>query len=348
MLGPLPPSPAADRPELPRVRLDVRASGGPAGSSSRPPARGVTYEVGADEFLIGGAGGCDLRLPTGNLPPVIAQITRKPDGVRVRRLTPVLAVALNGVPLAANAPTPLSPGDTLALAGVEITVHIQHTAIVSPRFVPLAEARIAEREPPVPEAPPRPDLNEEARRRALDAEEAARREEWNRRDADLIRRARALDQQAEELEADRVIWYRRRQEMEAELERPPVAHHGIPHEKELAELREQAEELERLRAAAEELVAKAESDAAELQIDAEAEAEETRCKAQEEATRLRESVEANSRPRAEAPRVARSSRPGSRRAQELARQRDLFAADRDIFDKARETFEAHRAATRIA
>jgi hypothetical protein len=344
MLGPLPPSPAADRPELPRVRLDVRASGGPAGSSSRPPARGVTYEVGADEFLIGGAGGCDLRLPTGNLPPVIAQITRKPDGVRVRRLTPVLAVALNGVPLAANAPTPLSPGDTLTLAGVEITVHIQHTAIVSPRFVPVEEARIAEREPPVPETPPRPDFNEEARRRALDAEEASRREEWNRRDAELIRRARAIDQQAEELEADRVIWYRRRQEMEAELERHPVAAAG-EQERELQALRVQFAEVERLRAEAQELVAKAESDAAELQIDAEAEAEEIRRKSQEEATRLRESVA--SELAVHEPKLRESREQQARlaaAAQELARQRDLFAADRDIFDKARETFEAHRAA----
>ena len=107
MLGPIPPPPAADRPELPRVRLEVRASVAP-GSASRTPPRAVTYEVGSGEFVIGGAGGCDLRLPAPNLPPVIAQITRKPDGVRVRRLTPVLPITLNGEPLPANVLAPLA------------------------------------------------------------------------------------------------------------------------------------------------------------------------------------------------------------------------------------------------
>ena len=52
MMAPLPtPSHANDRPESPWVRLEVRvASGLP-----------VTYEVGADDFLIGGSAGCDLR-----------------------------------------------------------------------------------------------------------------------------------------------------------------------------------------------------------------------------------------------------------------------------------------------
>jgi hypothetical protein len=458
MLGPLPPSPVADRPELPRVRLDVRASGPAAGSGGRAPPRAVTYEVGADEFLIGGAGGCDLRLPAANLPPVIAQITRKPDGVRVRRLTPVLAVALNGTPLAANTLTPLSSGDTLALAGVEITVHVQHTAIVSPRFVPLdsgvggresgvrdqkSEIRSQNDGPGEPHTP----------RSALDEAEL------RHRDAELIRRARALDQQAEELEADRVIWYRRRQEMEAELERhqaaagtvgvrgsdldekerelhrlreelaglrerlskeyqdrraelaaqqdevraanaklqsdraaaeadldrrraeaqaeieklhaaldaeaaerralldeelrqrraafdAEVAAHASATEADaLARLRDQFEEVERLRAAAHDLAEKTESDAAELQIDAETEAAEILRKATEEATRLRETVETELAVHEPKLREAREQQARLAAAvQELARQRDLFAADRDILDRARETFEAGRAA----
>ena len=36
MLGPIPPSPTTDRPELPRVRLEVRAASG----------RVIAYEVG--------------------------------------------------------------------------------------------------------------------------------------------------------------------------------------------------------------------------------------------------------------------------------------------------------------
>ena len=101
MMAPLPPAPTppsgppADRPELPRVRLDVRTTSG----------RTVGYEVGSDEFLVGGASGCDLRLPVGGLPPVVAQITRRPDGVRVRRLAPGLPVLLNGAPLPSNTAT---------------------------------------------------------------------------------------------------------------------------------------------------------------------------------------------------------------------------------------------------
>jgi len=194
MIGPLPPNPNGDRPELPRVRLEVRAASG----------RSVTYEIGSDEFLVGGAGGCDLRLPAANLPPVIAQITRKPDGVRVRRLTPVLAVSLNGSPLAANTPTSLTSGDILGLAGVEITVVVQPSAFVSPTFVPVIEAQ------PLPVVPyPAPVVSVPDPQAARHAAQL--------QDAELIRRARDLDRQTEELEADRVMWYRRRREMETEL-----------------------------------------------------------------------------------------------------------------------------------
>ncbi len=236
MMAPLPPSPSSDRPELPRVRLEVRAVAPASAPPSRTPARAVTYEVGSDEFLIGGVGGCDLRIPAANLPPVICQITRKPDGVRVRRLTPVLPVVLNGTPLAANTPTLLSSDDVLSLAGLEITINIQDTAIITPKFVSLDPPRAlpivarvtVEDSRPEASGTPRPDFSEEYRRledrrQLIEAEAQGRREEWNRRDTELIRRARDLDRQTEELESDRVLWYQRRQEMEAELERHQAA-----------------------------------------------------------------------------------------------------------------------------
>jgi chromosome segregation ATPase len=197
MMAPLPPNPPAERPELPRVRIDVRTGSG----------RAVGYEVGSDEFLIGGAGGCDLRLPGANLPPVICQVTRKPDGVRVRRLTPVLPVLLNGTPLPTNTPTAVNSGDALAFAGLDVTVAIQSAAVIAPKFVPEDDSRSAERggrnaEPEsalssVPNSALRPPRFDEA---------------------ELTRRQRDLDRQAEELEADRVLWYRRRQEIQDELE----------------------------------------------------------------------------------------------------------------------------------
>lgn len=384
MLGPLPPSPAHDRPELPRVRLDVRAAPGSVGAS-RTPVRAVTYEVGADEFLIGGTGGCDLRLPAPGLPPVIAQITRKPDCVRVRRITPILPVLLNGSPLPANAPTALSPGDTLAFAGVEIVVHIPHAAIVSAKLVPLEEE--ARPEPPVSRDPHV--LSSPARRNptesAPEPDELAR-EECARRDAELIRRARDLDRQTEELEADRVLWYQRRREMETEFER----HRAVLGDTgkrvetldareqeltrardELATLREQllgeyqerraelAKQQDEVREANARL--KSERDAADADIERRRvelaeEIEKHRATLDAEATRRRELLDEElGRRRAEAdaelavhePKIREAREQQDRLAaafQELARQRDLFAADREILDRARATFEAGRTA----
>ena len=173
MMAPLPtPTQVADRPELPRVRLEVRAASG----------RPVTYEVGAEDFLIGGSAGCDLRLPASNLPPVICQISRKADGVRVRRLTPVIPVHVNGNPLAANTTTPVASGDVLALAEIEITVAIQQTThVVIPKFVPLEVESVA-----APSHAPRMDLSEERRKLEGRWKQSTRKtrlgaKEWSRR-----------------------------------------------------------------------------------------------------------------------------------------------------------------------
>ncbi|MFO0822882.1 MAG: hypothetical protein U0792_07145 [Gemmataceae bacterium] len=239
MLGSLPPIPPTDRPDLPRVRLDVRAAGS---------ARAVTYEVGASEFLIGGASGCDLRLPTPNLPPVVVQITRKPDGVRVRRLTPILPVLHNGEQLAANTPTLVSNGDTLTLGGVEITLAISQSALLSAKFVALSETRNAEQSGTQNEKNGQPDSSLRAPHSELQAQEDSSLRTPHsefRTSEELIRRARDLDRQTEELEADRVLWYRRRQEMEAEFER----HRAMlaEGEKREAALNEREAELNRFR-----------------------------------------------------------------------------------------------------
>ncbi|MBA4189141.1 MAG: hypothetical protein C0467_14180 [Planctomycetaceae bacterium] len=408
MIGSLPPSPPADRPELPRVRLDVRpAPGSASGSSSRNPQRAVTYEVGADEFLIGGASGCDLRLPTPNLPPVVAQITRKADGVRVRRLTPILPVLLNGNPLTANTPTPVSTGDVLVLGGMEITLAIQQSAILSARFVAVTEEEPRQQHPqqaqqPAPELVP------------------------HRDDAELIRRARELDRQTEELETDRVAWYRRRQEMEAEFARHR-AMIGDADKREAAIVEREAEltrfrdELAALRegllkeyqerraelANSQEAIRTAEAELQRRRSELQLEAQSHRTQLEEEAirrratldeelrqrrstfeaelaalataseaeanARFREQVEELERLRASAHViVAQAEAEANRRReaveaelavheprlrevrehqdrlaaafQELARQRDLFAADRSILDRAKDTFETSRLA----
>lgn len=185
MMAPLPPNPPVERPELPRVRLDVRTGSG----------RTVSYEVGSDEFLIGAADGCDLRLPAPNLPPVIAQLTRKPDAVRVRRLSPVLPILYNGTPLQSNTSQLLTTGDTLTLAGIEITVAIQTAAVLVPRFVPLEAELSTPHAVPSPARPGSPPGDNGLGQHA------------------------GVSQQAEDIAADRVLWDRRRQEIQQELSR---------------------------------------------------------------------------------------------------------------------------------
>jgi chromosome segregation ATPase len=368
MLGALPPLPSADRPELPRVRLDVRASVG-AAASARTPPKAVSYEVGSDEFLVGGTGGCDLRLPTPGLPPVIAQISRKPDGVRVRRLTPILTVSLNGSPVPANAPTPLASGDVLSLAGVEITVHIQHAAFLSPRLVPV-DSDPPPDEPASRESEPGPSSVPRSAFRVPRLE-----------DADLIRRARDLDRQTEELEADRVLWYRRRQEMEAEYERHRTvmaesakqAEAFRAREEELNRLREELSSLrgELLREYQErraELAAQqdevreanarlqndrgaAEADLDRRRAELQAEVERHRTSLDEEATRRRELLEEELRQKRIEFEAELAAKASATEADALARHNEQFEEIERLRASVRETVsraEAEAAATRRA
>ncbi|HEX4612356.1 MAG TPA: FHA domain-containing protein, partial [Urbifossiella sp.] len=139
MMAPLPsPAPPPDRPELPRARVEVRTGGG----------RAVTYEIGADEFLVGPAAGCDLRLPLPGPAPVVLQFLRRADGLKVRRLAPTLAVHLNNTPVPANTPTPVAHRDRLTVGDVELTVAVDAPTYLSPKLVPLP--------PDVPARPPAP------------------------------------------------------------------------------------------------------------------------------------------------------------------------------------------------
>ena len=306
MMAPLlNPASNGDRPELPRVRLAVRTGAG----------RSVVYEFGGDEFLIGGAAGCDLRLPLAGVPAVAVQIVRTPDGVRVRRVA-ALPAALNGTPLAAGTTLPVHNGDTLAVAGLEITVQIATPAgYLSPKLVPIEE------ELPVAfaveETEAAPDFSEvyrelAERKHALDAEEVERRAAWAAQDAELVRRARALDSQTEELTADRELWHDRRRAIEQELA-----------DRRAEEAAAQADALARVRA----------------------ELAGLRQQWLDECQKQREQLEAE-RTAIDPARQALRDEQVRTAAQlhELTRQRELFAADRDIFESARASFEAGRAA----
>ena len=165
----------------PAIRLELRHG------SARP----ITYDVTGDEFVIGTVPGCDLRVAGSNLPPVLCVISRHADGPRLRKLAPALPLLLNGRPVQTAA---LRTGDTIALGPISLAVQIEGlAALQSISFLPIAAPPINAADSPQPHTPSR-DL----------------------READLTERRRKLEEQAAELEADRVLWYRRRDELEGE------------------------------------------------------------------------------------------------------------------------------------
>jgi chromosome segregation ATPase len=308
MMAPLPnPSSFGNRPELPRVRLDVRTDTG----------RISHFDLDRDEFLIGSAAGCDLRLSASALPAVALQLSRQPDGLRLRRVAPAIPVVINETSLTTNGPYLLHPGDTIRIAGYTITIQFPPAAAgfyLAPQFVPLDDVPMAE---PVREPPPAPTSSPplaeeyrrlEQRRQKLEAEEADRRAAWEAQNADLIRRQRELDRLAEELQTDQAQWHERRAAIEQELAQQRAAA-AERLRRELEELRQQClAECQRQR---EELQQERE------QFRAEREAfEPQRQQLREEQSRLAAQV------------------------QELTRQRETFAADRDIFEKMRASFAA--------
>ena len=173
MMAPLPPlaSPltAPDATDALAARLDVRF--GASRSTSYPLRRG--------ELLVGGAEGCDIRLPGSHLPAVVCQFLQDSSGVSLRRLVPTFPILHNSTPLNGTAPIALQSGDRIAVGPADISVDIPIATPLRPTFVAL-------------NSPAKPSLNGIAAERA------------------------ALREQADELEADRVAWYRRRQELEIE------------------------------------------------------------------------------------------------------------------------------------
>ena len=165
------------RPSPPAPSVRVEVRHG-----SAPP---VGFDVTGDEFVIGSVPGSDLRLPGANLPPQVCAIQRTPEGARLRKLAPALPILLNGSPLAPTANAALKNGDIVSVGPVDLHVSMG-------LGIALPEAK------PLPEPGPRHDDGERHRR-------------------ELEVRAKVLEEQARELEADRVIWYERRQELEREI-----------------------------------------------------------------------------------------------------------------------------------
>jgi DNA repair exonuclease SbcCD ATPase subunit len=179
-------------PEPPPVRIEVH------NGSAKP----VVYDLSGDEFLVGSVPGCDLRLPGTNLPSVICLIARQVDGVRLRKLTPTVPVLVNGQPVAQGALTLLSHGDTVSVGAVDLRLDIAFSIPPAPQFIAVAPPSPAPAADELP--PPLPGVREA---------------EWARRERDLETRQKAVEEKETALAAERILWHRRREELEREVAR---------------------------------------------------------------------------------------------------------------------------------
>src|SRR5208283_1236947 len=125
----------------------------------------------------------DLRLGGAALPPVLCLIALQSEGLVLRKLAPTQPVLVNGHSITT---TSLSDGDRVTLGAVDLTVHIDSPFTIH--------------QPPTGTAPGTRDSA-----KALDE------------------RQRQLEEQARELETDRIIWYHRRQEIEQECKQQSEA-----------------------------------------------------------------------------------------------------------------------------
>jgi DNA repair exonuclease SbcCD ATPase subunit len=156
---------------------------------SAPPA---SFEMFDGGFLIGTVPGCDVRLPAADLPPVLCLITRTTGGVGLRKLVPTAPVLVNGKPMSVGM---IAHGDRVGIGPVELSVAVQIPAELQKFREQNGEALF----PPAPFPVFRYSPQElEERARQLDV------------------RQHQLNEQTAELETDRVIWYRRREEIEQE------------------------------------------------------------------------------------------------------------------------------------
>jgi chromosome segregation ATPase len=167
-----------------------------------------TYEFDGDQFLVGGAIPCDIRLPDAGVPPIVCHFARTPAGVRVRRVAPAFPILLNGSPLTGTDPVPVPNGATVAVGSVDIRVTTAAEPVRPTFILPNADRGTRNAESP----------SSSAREQELDARERELnlvREELAALREELVDRYRAgraeLDRRLAELEGDA------RQRIEAEL-----------------------------------------------------------------------------------------------------------------------------------
>ncbi len=185
--------PGAGHDVLPDVRLELRRGSG----------KGSFYSLAEVDFLIGTVPGCDLRVPGTDLPAVLCLIARSPYGVRFRKLAHTQTILVNGQSVASAT---LSDGDRITVGATDIIVHVQ-------AGLPFLTQDLSEESGDF-----RTDVERFQHERALwSQQQRDQLRALEDRAAQLQERHDQLETKARELEADRVAWYQRREELEREL-----------------------------------------------------------------------------------------------------------------------------------
>lgn len=186
-------------------RLEVRLAG-----------RMTSHVIRPGEFVIGSGLGCDLRIPGQQVPAAFCTIVRgSDDSLSLHPLSETHPIFVNGSIVRADQVLALKDVDRLIIGPADVTVRTGSVSIPAPRVeaerVDLHPTFIPESRAAAPTITPTPTV-------PLNGGPAVR-PDLEALHAQLLARSRELDERAKDLEEDRVLWYRRRQELEAELVR---------------------------------------------------------------------------------------------------------------------------------
>lgn len=143
----------------------------------------TAYQIFEGGFLIGTVPGCDIRIPGTGLPPVLCLIGHGPTGLTLRKLAAGQPILVNRQLVSSVG---LGDGDRVTVGAVELIVRAPANTAAKEDH---GDQPVAVREPP---------------------------QELEKQAQQLAAREKDLEEQTRQLETDRVIWYRRREEIEQE------------------------------------------------------------------------------------------------------------------------------------
>jgi hypothetical protein len=101
------------------LRLELRHDGNAA----------TVFELPLQALALGAAPGCDVRLPGGDIPPVLCILSPEPAGLRLRTLAPQPGINVNGH---RTIHALLAPGDQLTFGSFELRVHFSPATVAAP------------------------------------------------------------------------------------------------------------------------------------------------------------------------------------------------------------------------